>query len=623
MAISFEAEFLTLQTGPLPDARNSGAGMAGAGVEFAQSLEMLVAGEPLPAAFARLPGPGTGRTSAEAILANLPRDMPELSLESSPGEATPEGAALAHTLSPDERFGLRREAITLPSSTPPLQAGPAIETVPTEAGIAPSTETGTAAADGTPALMIAPVPEDAADVDDLPSEASSPSSKPPAATDVAQDARPEAPLRKPDATPPQPADRAPDAPARGPLQQAEVPSPAEQASAVASPVAAQNHATDRAPAPDLTRAAAPADTTAPAVQAASTARLLEGSGPVAPVRDAGIAPDAPILADTDAAEPAPEADMALEAGIFVGTHPANTDRPIAHKRPESGDIAALRADVSDIPSDGPPAAAPASPATGAAQAASASARSSAASGVQPARSAALSDTPAVDPQTPKIRTKMADTAEAQSDAMPAGSEHKVTHAATTSATSLTAGATTPADPAQPASPLVQAAIPAAPAAPSPAAQPIPAGMTQAHALVSATPAEVVSLISDNLASPDDRQDRITVQLDPPELGRVSIDFRFNAHGLQHVTITGDNPEALRQLRLMHFDLVQTLERNGLSGESMSFQQNTGHTGQDGQPPAPSRAWAGTRFDAQSNEPEPSTTPSRQAARTGSGLDMRL
>ncbi|WP_373005307.1 flagellar hook-length control protein FliK [Hyphomonas sp.] len=103
--------------------------------------------------------------------------------------------------------------------------------------------------------------------------------------------------------------------------------------------------------------------------------------------------------------------------------------------------------------------------------------------------------------------------------------------------------------------------------------PIPVAMTPTHSLLSATPAQVVEIISDSIAAPEDRKDRVHIQLNPPELGRVSIDFKFDANGLQHVTVTGETPEALRQLRAMHFELVNALERQGLSSQNMSFQQN--------------------------------------------------
>lgn len=111
-----------------------------------------------------------------------------------------------------------------------------------------------------------------------------------------------------------------------------------------------------------------------------------------------------------------------------------------------------------------------------------------------------------------------------------------------------------------------------PVATQSAAPTAPPVMAPTNALVSATPAEVVDILSDSLASPDEKKNHVHIQLDPPELGRVSLDFKFDAHGLQHVTIVGETPEAMRQLRLMHFELVNALERQGLSSENMSYQQ---------------------------------------------------
>lgn len=101
---------------------------------------------------------------------------------------------------------------------------------------------------------------------------------------------------------------------------------------------------------------------------------------------------------------------------------------------------------------------------------------------------------------------------------------------------------------------------------------------QVHAPMVATPAEVVDIIQSKVAG-NEGSERITVQLDPPELGRVSIDFKFDAQGLQHVTVTGDTPEALKQLRQLHFQLTQALEQNGLTAQDMSFRQNNSRQGQ--------------------------------------------
>jgi hypothetical protein len=151
-------------------------------------------------------------------------------------------------------------------------------------------------------------------------------------------------------------------------------------------------------------------------------------------------------------------------------------------------------------------------------------------------------------------------------------------------------------------------------------------MTPTQAIVTASPAETVKIITDAVSSPDDTPDRITVQLDPPELGRVSIDFKFDANGLQHITVTGDSPEALKQLRLMHFELTQALERNGLSSQNMTFQQQQ-HSGQQhAHTPVPGRAFGDRAIGAES---PPLTTANLSAdtlrpARTASGsLDIRL
>ena len=118
---------------------------------------------------------------------------------------------------------------------------------------------------------------------------------------------------------------------------------------------------------------------------------------------------------------------------------------------------------------------------------------------------------------------------------------------------------------------VSAATYTAPSGPASALPvPAPTGLTPAHAMVVAAPAQVVDIVSS--AADDGQSDSIIVQLDPPELGRVSIDFKFDANGLQHVTITGETSEAMRQLRLMHFELIQALERHGIGSSNMTFQQ---------------------------------------------------
>ncbi len=103
--------------------------------------------------------------------------------------------------------------------------------------------------------------------------------------------------------------------------------------------------------------------------------------------------------------------------------------------------------------------------------------------------------------------------------------------------------------------------------------------TQPPAIATATPSQLPEILSEALGNGDDRQERIVVQLDPPELGRVSLEFKFDAQGLQTVTVIGETNEAMRRLRLMHADLVQALEQHGLPGENLNFghQQSHNHT----------------------------------------------
>lgn len=156
---------------------------------------------------------------------------------------------------------------------------------------------------------------------------------------------------------------------------------------------------------------------------------------------------------------------------------------------------------------------------------------------------------------------------------------------------------------QASAPTLAAAAPATtPSLTSPTA-PAPA---PTQPMIVAAPAEVVSVITESLTA-DEPQDRVVVQLDPPELGRVSIDFKFDANGLQHITITGETPEALRQLRSMHFELIQALERQGLSGQDMTFrQQDSG--GQNG---SSGRAFSGPPAK-EPNADTPQAAPARPA-----------
>jgi len=102
----------------------------------------------------------------------------------------------------------------------------------------------------------------------------------------------------------------------------------------------------------------------------------------------------------------------------------------------------------------------------------------------------------------------------------------------------------------------------------PAVTPAP---QSAAAVLTAQVSEIPNILSESLST-DDGTKQIKIQLDPPELGRVSIDFKFDGNVLQTVVVTGETPEAMRRLRLMHFELVQTLESFGYSGQDLDFSQ---------------------------------------------------
>lgn len=94
----------------------------------------------------------------------------------------------------------------------------------------------------------------------------------------------------------------------------------------------------------------------------------------------------------------------------------------------------------------------------------------------------------------------------------------------------------------------------------------------APAIPVASPSELSAVILNAMKNGVEPQEQLIVQLDPPELGRVSIDFKFDAQGVQQITVTSENPEALKRLRELHFELTEALKDHGLSEKNMSFRQ---------------------------------------------------
>lgn len=172
---------------------------------------------------------------------------------------------------------------------------------------------------------------------------------------------------------------------------------------------------------------------------------------------------------------------------------------------------------------------------------------------------------------------------------------------------------------QAAAPLAAVAGPAAPVAASVTPAPLP--LAPAHAMVTAAPAEVVDIVSKS--AEDGQSDRVVIQLDPPELGRVSIDFRFESGGLQHVTVTGETPEAMRQLRAMHHELVQALEKQGLDAQSMTFQQQHQNPQQQTSAAMLRQLQAGRALMAETPAAGTSAPLPPQPVKANGRLDMRL
>ncbi len=96
------------------------------------------------------------------------------------------------------------------------------------------------------------------------------------------------------------------------------------------------------------------------------------------------------------------------------------------------------------------------------------------------------------------------------------------------------------------------------------------GLTNTGSVMVASPAALPDTVARLVRDTD--ADRITIQLDPPELGRVLIDFKFDGNTLQHVSIMAETPEAVRQLRTLHAELVDALGREGFGEASMSFDE---------------------------------------------------
>ena len=142
----------------------------------------------------------------------------------------------------------------------------------------------------------------------------------------------------------------------------------------------------------------------------------------------------------------------------------------------------------------------------------------------------------------------------------------------------------------------------------------PTGLTPiAPSIPVASPNELTGIILNAIQNGLDPQEQLVVQLDPPELGRVMIDFKFDAQGLQQIVVTSENPEALKRLREMHMELTEALRDQGLSDKNMSFQEQTEERQQN--------AWSGAQYS--DRESSLSRSEDRAEAHTVRSIEPRL
>mgnify|MGYP006267052017 CR=1 FL=1 len=139
-------------------------------------------------------------------------------------------------------------------------------------------------------------------------------------------------------------------------------------------------------------------------------------------------------------------------------------------------------------------------------------------------------------------------------------------------------------------------------------------------------AELPLHVAQHVSSAAGTPERLVVQLDPPELGRVSIDFQYDARGMQQVLVTGETPEAVRQLRMMQAELAQSLDRFGIGGGNLLFEQsNSDNQNLGGGEPPPRNTTNGDEsgLSIQQSGATPPKEEKPDLVNPTDGLDIRL
>lgn len=116
---------------------------------------------------------------------------------------------------------------------------------------------------------------------------------------------------------------------------------------------------------------------------------------------------------------------------------------------------------------------------------------------------------------------------------------------------------------------------------------------------------------------------VTVQLDPPEMGRVFIDFAFDADDKVNVVVKSDLPESHFMLRERSEQFLSILKESGLEDVNLSFEQNAQDGNTDShEGPAEKPIY----MSASSEETGPSHSSLQSISKdieTYDGLDLRL
>lgn len=98
-------------------------------------------------------------------------------------------------------------------------------------------------------------------------------------------------------------------------------------------------------------------------------------------------------------------------------------------------------------------------------------------------------------------------------------------------------------------------------------QPVPAPIANA----------IVSTVADAILTAKETPKGVVVQLDPPEMGRVYIDFMFDTDNRVNVVVKADNVESYNILRERSQDFLQMLSDNGFGDIDLSFEQQSSNS----------------------------------------------